>query len=381
MRFLERERATLAKFLPGLDEALAETPRAELERSGGPGLGHFRAAGGAGLIVPNEHGGAAATPLEAVRVQRAIGSRSPSLAVATTMHHFSMASLVVLSETSNGFEWMLMEALARGGKLLASGFAEGRPDGHILQPTLDAVPVENGIRVSGVKQPCSLAHSMDMLTASVLLPRSEGAGREGAGDQLAVAMIPADSPGITIEPFWGSFALAGAESDKVVLSDVFVQDDLVVRTEVPPGEQLDALQVAGFLWFELLMSASYLGAASALVEWAFEDTRIAAIERVRLVGELEGAMAAIENVARQLAFERDTRLLGDCLLVRYAVQDAIGRVAPRAAEALGGLRFISSDDVAYLVAASQGLNFHPPSRLKMAASLADYLSGEAFVVR
>jgi alkylation response protein AidB-like acyl-CoA dehydrogenase len=375
MRFLERERLAAEKFLPGLDQALSGHRLDELEKSGGPGIALFREAGGAGLIVPGEHGGAGATPLDAVRIQRAIGARSPSLAVATAMHHFSMASLVVLSETSNGFEWMLMEALARGGKLLASGFAEGRPGGHILQPTLHAVLAEGGIRVSGVKQPCSLARSMDMLTASVLLPRPDGSGTD-----LAVALIPAESEGLTIEPFWGSFALAGAESEKIVLDDVFVQDDLVVRTDVPPGESLDALQVAGFLWFELLITSSYLGAASALVERVLADGRIADIERVRLVCELEAAMAGLENIARQLASERDTRLLGDCLLVRYAVQDAIQRAVPRAVEALGGLNFITGDDVGYLCAASQGVSFHPPSRLKMADALASFLAGEPFTV-
>ena len=49
---------------------------------------------------------------DAIHIQRAIGSRSPSLAVATTMHHFSVASLVELTATSNGFEWAMLDAIA-----------------------------------------------------------------------------------------------------------------------------------------------------------------------------------------------------------------------------------------------------------------------------
>lgn len=377
MRLLDRERHTVAKMLPGLDEFLANTPLAELERPGNPGIGEFRRCGGAGLLVPEQHGGAGASALEALRVQRAIGARSPSLAVATTMHHFSMASLVVLSQTGGtGLEWMLMEGLAKTGKLLASGFAEGRPGTSILEPTMSAVAVEGGVRVTGVKRPCSLSTSMDLLTASVRVPRLDG-----TGDQLAVVLIPADAQGLRVSPFWGSFALAGAESDQVSLDGVFVPEELVVRTEPIPGAMLDELQVAGFLWFELLISGSYLGAASAVVERVLGDERIPAVERVRLVADLEAAMAALENIARRMpAEQRDQQLLGDALLVRYAVQDAIARSVPRALELIGGMAFISSDDLGYVAATVNALGFHPPSRIRMASPLAAFLSGESLTI-
>ncbi|KAA2250947.1 acyl-CoA dehydrogenase [Solihabitans fulvus] len=376
MQFLERERLASNKFLPGLDKALADIPLSELERPGSPGIEQFRQCGGPGLLVPERNSGAGASALDAVRVQRAIGARSPSLAVATTMHHFSMASLIVLSEISNGFEWMLMEGIATTSKLLASGFAEGRTDASILEPTMTAVATDTGLRISGVKKPCSLSRSMDMLTASVIVPR-----KDEPGEQLAVVLIPADSPGITITPFWGSFALAGAESDQITLEDVLVPYELVVRTEVPPGQRLDELQIAGFVWFELLMSASYLGAASALAERLLGKAGVPATDRMRLVGELEAAMAGLENVARQMpAAGRDQQLLADCLFVRYAVQDTIGRVVPRAVELLGGLGFMSSDDVAYLATAVNGLGFHPPARNKMADQLAGYLLGQPLAI-
>lgn len=377
MRFLERERLTFAKFLPGLDELLAGHPREELERPGSPGIAEFRRCGGPGLLVPAEHGGGGASALEAIRVQRAIGVRSPSLAVATTMHHFSMASLVALSETSQGFEWMLMEGVARGGKLLASGFAEGRPGAGILHPTMSATPVDGGVRVSGVKRPCSLARSMDILTASVLVPRTGG----GAGEQLAVVLVPADSEGVTVSPFWSSFALAGAESDQVTLDQVLVPEELMIRTDVPPGETMDALQVIGFVWFELLITASYLGAASGLVERALHNERVAVADRAGLLVELEAAAAALENVARQTAAGvRDQELLASCLIVRYAVQDAIARAVPRAVELLGGLNFMSADDVGYLAACVNGLGFHPPPRARMAAPLIEFQAGAPLTI-
>ena len=241
---------------------------------------------------------------------------------------------------------------------------------------MHAENVQGGVRVNGVKRPCSLARSMDMLTASVLLQRGDN-----SSDQLAVVLIPANSPGIRVTPFWGSFALVGAESEQIAVEDVFVPDELVIRTTVSEGRSLDELQVAGFLWFELLICASYLGAASALVERALSDHRMSSTDRVRLVGELEAAMAGLENVARQIGpTTGDEELLGDALFARYAVQDTIARVVPRAVELLGGLRFIGSDDIAYLSAVVNGLGFHPPSRARMADPLAQFLAGHPLTI-
>jgi alkylation response protein AidB-like acyl-CoA dehydrogenase len=371
MGLLDRERATLDDYLPGLDEFLAGSLLSDLESPGGKAVAEFRNHGGPALLVPQEHAGHGATALDALRIQRAIGSRSPSLAVATTMHHFSVASLVALSETSAGMEWMLLEGIARENLLLASGFAEGRTDGGILRPTMTATVTAEGVRLTGVKRPCSLARSMNLLTASVRVPRLDG-----HGDQLAVALVPAESEGLRVTPFWSTFALAGAESDQVSLDSVLVPADLLVRTEVSEGEQLDDIQTSGFVWFELLMMGSYLGAASALVDRVLDNDRIPEAERLRLVVEVEGAMAAAENVARQIPDgQHDRRLLADSLYARYAVQGAIARVVPHAIELLGGLNFIGSDDTAYLAGAVNGLAFHPPSRPKMAGPLLGHLAG------
>jgi alkylation response protein AidB-like acyl-CoA dehydrogenase len=372
MKLLERERADLERYLPGLDGLLAETSSTELERPGSPGIKMFRDAGGPALVVPTEYQGLGADPLSAVRIQRALGSRSPSLAVATTMHHFSVSSLVLVA-AGGGNEWLLLEAIASQRILVASGFAEGRPDGRILAPTMTAKVTDDGLRVSGVKRPCSLARSMDLLTASVIVP-----GTDGREDQLGVALIPSTDPGVSITPFWSSFALAGAESDQVTVDNVLVPTDLVVLTGPVQGAQLDEIQTAGFVWFELLITGAYLGAATALVERAVAIDRAADSEKLSLVTGVEAAMAALENIARQVSVGQcDQRLLADALLVRYAVQDAIAAVVSRAVELLGGLNFMTSDEIGYLAAAVNGLGFHPPARAKMAGPLMNYLTGSS----
>src|SRR5262245_17646996 len=339
-----------------------------MERPGNPALGLFRDAGGPGLVIPSEHGGLGATPLEAIRVQRALAAHSPSLAVAVTMHHFSVATLVEMAATaSGGAEWLVLEGVARQKLYVASGFAEGRAGTSIFSSQFKVRRSAEGLLLSGSKKPCSLSASMDLLTASVQVP-DEG----GGPGTLAVVLLPAATPGITRRPYWGSWALGGAESDEVILEDVLVPDSLLTYWGQPG--QLDSVQGRSFLWFELLIAASYLGIASALVERVLAAGRGTPVERVGLAIETEGAMAALEGVAQSLmATEAD--LLARALLVRFAVQQAVERTAGQAAELLGGMAFIGSPEVAYLLASARALAFHPPSRLSAAPSLDSYLVG------
>jgi alkylation response protein AidB-like acyl-CoA dehydrogenase len=372
------ERAALEALLPGLDKALADVPLAELEARGGPALELFRDAGGPGLLVPAAHGGLGAGAVDAVRVQRAVGTRSPSLAVATTMHHFSIASLAELSARSDGLEWAMLQAVAEKRWLMSSGFAEGRPGAHILRPGMRAVPVAGGLRVSGVKKPCSLTWSMDVLSASVRVEDPEA----GPTGRLAVVLVPASSEGISRRRFWESPALEAAESDEVRLDDVFVDESLVYTP--PLGEALDAVQARGFVWFELLVTASYVGVASALVERAAAAGRGTPLARAGLLGDLDTVMAALERLAGQLdgsapgELPSDLDLLARSLSVRYSAERTIASVATEAAALLGGLAFMGSPDPALLLAAARPLAFHPPSAGSTAEALDRWAAGAPF---
>lgn len=369
---MTEERRALHALLPGLDEALAERPLAELEAPDSPAIELFRRAGGSGLLVPREHRGLGASACAAVQVQRAIGARSPSLAVASTMHHFSTATLVELWREQGGLEWMLLQGIAERRLLVASGFAEGTHGQGVYRPTMRGRRADGVVLLSGTKRPCSLARSMDLLTASVVVD----AEREDGEEELAIALVSARLPGIEIVPFWSTPLLAGAQSDAVVLRDVAVEQQLVLPLGGAERPDLDALQAAGFLWFELLITAGYLGMASALVERLLHRTGGDAGARVSAAAELESSMAALCHVARRLDDGDDPGgLLGRALLCRYAAQDAIGRATTLAVEHLGGMAFIGSSDVGYLSACARALAFHPPARSTAADALEAALGG------
>jgi alkylation response protein AidB-like acyl-CoA dehydrogenase len=264
----------------------------------------------------------------------------------------------------------MLEAVARDHRLIASGFAEGNPGKPILSPTMTTEKVKNGYIVSGSKKPCSLARSMDILTASITV--EDEAGRPA----MAVALIPAESPGVKIRPFWNSWVLAGAESEEVVVDRVFVHRELIVSTDVGFGKELDELTLYSFLWFELLISAGYLGAVSTLAERVFAGTRASDAEKTRLLCEVESAGLLLEGLAREHeAGQHGHDAFARCLIGRYAATDALSRAASLCVELLGGVAFIKSPEVAYLLAASHAIALHPPNRTSMTAALAGYTRG------
>jgi alkylation response protein AidB-like acyl-CoA dehydrogenase len=215
---------------------------------------------------------------------------------------------------------------------------------------------------------------MDFLTASAIVP-----GKSEDGDQLALVIIPADSQGIERKSFWKTWILQGAESEEVVLNDVFVPEEFVYYLGKP--EDLGNILAKAFIWVELFLSASYLGAASALVERVIAEGKGTPSERALLAIEVEGAMAALEAVAHSIMFVGNSDFeVAQSLFVRYSVQRAIERVTETSVELLGGIAFIRSEEIAYLLAASRALAFHPPSRLSVAPHLDAYLAGEPLVM-
>ncbi|NGO66845.1 acyl-CoA dehydrogenase family protein [Streptomyces boncukensis] len=374
MRTLDSARATCEHYHPGLGKALEEIEFEEREYPGSPVIALFREHDGVGLLVPEAFGGKGADPVDAVRVMRAVGSYSPSLAAAATMHHFTAATLYSLTGRDDGLtaaQRALLRGVVPSRKLMASGWAEGRTRQNVLTPSVAARPVAGGYLLSGAKKPCSLSRSMDLLTASVSVPDARGR------PEPALALIAGDAPGITVHPFWGNGALAAAESDEVRLADVFVPEELVLRTGSDDPERLSRMQSAGFIWFELLISAGYAGAAAALVRRVLEHERGSVTDRAALAVRAESAHLLLEGTARAV---RDGDLDGEAavasvLIARYAAQEALSGAADLALELLGGMDFIRSREGSLLASAVRPLAFHPPSRTSTAEPLVAYLAG------
>ncbi|MEU6084917.1 acyl-CoA dehydrogenase family protein [Streptomyces sp. NPDC047108] len=367
--FMAEERATFERLFPGLEQRLRDTPTAVLESEDSPGLRLFREHGGPALLVPKPYGGLDATLAESLQVQRVLGARSPSLALAANMHHCTVIAMPPCPAT----EQLLTEVAGRS-LYLASGFGEGRPSASVLKPMMRGERHGVGWRLNGSKRPCSLSKSMDYLTASVMLTMP-GSDRT----EMALAVVPADAPGIEVRPLGDTGVLPGSETHEVVLTDVDVPDAYISSFGDP--QALNTALATAFHVFELMVSASYTGVAGGLVEEVLRQRRGSAAERVELAGSLEATMASLEAVARTaLGTAGDPAGVARALHVRYAAQRTVERVAAHATELLGGTAYMISGFSTTYFTAARALALHPPARSVMAEPLDRFLLGEPLVI-
>lgn len=373
LSLLNPARAVLERYAPEFDARLNALDYAQREAPEGDVIGLFKQHGPVGLLVAASAGGQGASVAEAVLVQVALGARSPSLAVASTMHQFSVASLLALTRDGGGAEGLLLAAIAQNRLLLSSGFAEGQSGAGILDANMQVRNTPQGVRLTGSKKPCCLGESMDLLTASYT--------RQGLeGDELMVALIPADSPGISRHPFWQNAALAAAQSVEVRLDDVLVPERMLFSAGYK--HRLGDVQMVGFVWFELLITASYVGACAGLVEQVIEAQRWTALHRVDLAARLQLALSALDGAAQDIERHPDelAGVLARLLLVRYGVEQLLVELSDQAHSMSGGMAFITDSRSSNALLSCRGLQFHPPARLSMADNLDTYLTHSTFSI-
>lgn len=367
MTYLDQSRDTVEALTPGLLAALTDIEFATREQAGSPALELFRRHRGGQLLLPREFGGLEADACTAIRFQVGLGRVAPSVAVGTTMHQYKVVMIERLLE--GAARKHMLEGFGEHKWLVASCGAESGYEKTMFKPSVEVEVLADAVRVTGVKRPCSLSASMDLLSTMISGP----AGTRFA-DEILNVLIPAEDPGISRHPFWGSPIFAGAENGEVRFTNIVVPDAHIIRCGT--AARPDPAMRLCFVWFELLITAAYLGIASELVGRALERTKVSASLRARLASELELCGSALEGLGIQLgAGEVSEALLARTLQVRYAVQDAIERMSGGGFEALGGSEFQKDGEIAYRLAACRCLAFHPPQRDAMASSLIQYFAG------
>lgn len=374
--FMDEDRDTLEQYAPGLDKHLADLGLEAIETAEPRYVaGLIRQYNLPGLWVLAELGGKGINAYDGIRVQRAIGSRSPSMALMLTMHNFTVSFCNGLAAVVPACADLLRHT-AEYNLLVASAFAEGRYGAGILDSTVYITRDDDGVyRINGSKKPCSMTHCADIITIGIAEKNPDGSKRTG------MAILPADLPGITRHRFWNTPVLAAADSHELRFTDARVTEEqllLAGEDDAETAQIVAGSEITGLCWFEIVATASYLGMVSLLAEKALRNTRVDAGERAQLGGELECARAALDGAVRIMETAVvEPALLAKILAVRFGVQHQIERNAMLAAELAGGLNFVCDSDTMLLLCASRCLAFHPISRKAAEPMLADWLSGAA----
>lgn len=335
-------------------QLVVRTPQ-EHEQDAGPALAALKATRATTMLVPRECGGRGASAIDAVRFQRALGALAPSAAIATTMHHYKIAALGGVARSGDAHARLILEDLAVGAKLMASGGAESIPGRDLRTLGSWAVRNDDGYRVTGLKRPCSLSAQMDVMSLMVELRAPDG-----TPEGFAQAFVAADGEGLSREPFWESPVFLAAQSHAVRLDAVQTPADRVfpLRGEVGLRFATDC-----YAWFQLLIAASYLGVASCVADATVPARRAA----TRGWSDAAAGLRELEDglIEAALCFDEGGSAvdrLNLAVSARDRIEDEIGVLGGRLLRAAGGAAFAKTGFYTTLTGALNAIAFHPPQR-------------------
>ncbi len=357
-------RSRLDTVAEGLYERIRATGPGEYELDSTPVLAALKESRATVMLVPRRFGGGGVSAVDAVLFQAALGALAPSAAIATAMHHYKIAALADVARAGNDGAGAILKDIAGGAKLVASGGAESTPGRDLRSLGSRAVRDGHGdgagYRVTGLKRPCSLSASMDIMSLMV-----EIRSAEGVAEGYAQAFLDADSEGLRVEPFWRSPVFRAAQSHAVHLDGVRLPAERLFPLREREGRRF---AVGCYTWFQLLISAAYLGVAYCVALAADPRRRedsprwTGAVAQLRRLedGVVEAARAMDERGADSEA--DDGACLNESLRARDRLEDELPGVGGRLLRAAGGTGFAGDGLYTALTGALNALAFHPPQR-------------------
>ncbi|MFF5669762.1 acyl-CoA dehydrogenase family protein [Streptomyces hygroscopicus] len=348
-----------------------------LAREGATGPERIRdlATGGyAALPIPLELGGAGASLLEVASAQRALGMADPSAAIALNMHAFTVGLMADYWRRHRDTTWMLLEAIAESGVLIASAFAEPGGSPNFMSSRSEAVQTAKGYRVTGVKYPCSLATTATLVCLTA---------RVTGTDETILALCPRSSPGLEVGGEWPSLGMTDSDTARLVLNDVEIDDRLVFHRG--PADVIDENVVSGMTWFVVLLTATYHGVLSGLLDVAYRQVTGAGTfgPRTALLGRATRELQTLGGACRQFAtdFESGTvggqAALATAMGLRASLSDTRDRVLTAVTPVIGSRVYGRGQQAASLLIDSLAVHHHPPSLLTCDEAVGAFCTGRA----
>ncbi len=296
---LEVARRLSDEFAAGAAERDAERrlPVAEVERLSASGL--------LGITVPREHGGAGVGAVTWAEVFRLLAAGDPNLA---QIPQSQFVYINVLKQQGTPAQQAFFFAEVLAGKRLGNAQSEAGTK-HLQDIRTRLSPAaEGGYLLSGVKSYSTGALFADWIP---VLARGED-------DELYVAYVPADAPGLEVIDDWDGMGQRTTASGTVRLEEVPVARDRVVPHHLTfRGPQLHGAQA------QLMHAAIDVGIAGAALAEAVAFVR----EKSRPWFEAEVERAAEDPLLIQRFGELSVRLRGAEALLRQAAE-TVDRALP-----------------------------------------------------
>jgi alkylation response protein AidB-like acyl-CoA dehydrogenase len=329
-------------------------------------VAHIRESGYLGLAVPAEFGGWGASLLTATAAQLELAKGSAATALVAAMQHQVLGhQRETRSWRQDAYERLMREA-ATGGLFnhLGSEPRLGSPSRGGL-PETTATPTDGGanLLINGHKTWATGGRHLTHLLVRVAV-----------GDEAGVVVVRQGSPAIPglewVETWRDALSLRATDSHDVIFRDVKVPREALIETG-------DAKAVPN-LWFPVMLSAVYLGAATAardaVIRYTLERVPsalgrpIATLPKIqRQIGEIDVALLAARALLFEVASswtERDEDrpgMLARIAAAKQAVAEAANEATEKALQVAGGAGITRALPLERHFRDVRAANMQPPS--------------------
>jgi len=283
----------------------------------------------------------------------AIGVSMHLLAVLNMQRRRAVAVAAGAQRRAQAFAASL-EQIARDGVVLAAAISE--PGQDLTRPATTATRTASGWRIDGRKTFCTMAPAATDLYVAVTHAHQEG------GERYAYAMVPTDTPGVTIHDDWDALGMRASGSNTISFDGVELPEH-GVRGGFRAGDPLPYMQrnlVAGPFHaaasLGIAESADHIarqtiaarnnGDARARMQIADNTIDLAAARAVlsratSLIDNHHAANPASDGNPQQLA-----ALFAEAQAAKAFVNDAAARIVDRALALSGGTGYLNSSPLA-----------------------------------
>ncbi|MCO6440544.1 MAG: acyl-CoA/acyl-ACP dehydrogenase [Nitrococcus mobilis] len=324
------------------------------------------------LAIPKQFGGQGANIADVCAVQHELGYVFPSIAIAATMHIFTLGMIVEHWKRTRDLSWLLLQAIAQQNSIVASAFAEPNLGGCLVRSNTQAVQVDDGYLLTGRKVPCSLIGRAQFACLHAQIDP----------ETLIVGLLPTASAGVSVQKGPEFMGMRASESDALILDRCLLPTRLVMhRTKA--GNDDSGIFKASLMWFCLSASAVYLGVARRALEYASQHMQQSTIPtsdgRTRSRAELPHLQTRFGEVyAKYLNLEAtvslfaqllakddilDVSTLPQALALKQSCCRELPGIVTTLAELCGGASYLTANPLNQSLRDILAIQYHPPTPL------------------
>lgn len=312
--------------------------------------------------IPGDLGGEGGDMLDVAAAQRQLAVIDPGLAIGLCMHAHSVGLVVEHHRRLSDNSWMLLEAIAMRHSLVGSAFAEPGGSANLMRARTTARRSGKGYLLNGVKFPCSLATTAELFCLNAATDDGE----------TIVALCPAGADGLTTDGnAWPAIGMRSSDTGKVVLEDVHLDDRLIYHRA--PSGSTDPIVIMGFVWFAVLMAATYHGALTRMIDIAATGATAAGARgddpRSGLLGQATRELLALGGNAQwlgrvwtQKGIDQESALAA-AMALRAQTSVTRDRVVSALTPVIGSRLYTTGQLVSALNLDSLAVHHHPPALL------------------